>query len=320
MDVNCILNTDCLSGLKELPDECIDCCVTSPPYFRMRDYGVDGQIGLENTPEEYVSKLAEIFQEVFRVLKNTGTLWLNLGDCYNGSGKAGTGKTSRDNLYFSKKYKNFGKTITRATAGIPVDLSSLKPKDLIGIPWMAAFALRSQGWYLRNDIIWQKTNCSPESVRDRCTKSHEHIFLMSKARKYYYDYKAISEKSKWSEKDKRSVNGPTQSRRMVGSLYQCKHQGVYCPDGLRNKRDVWTVNTAGFKDAHFATYPPALITDCIKAGCPPGGIVLDPFMGAGTTAVVAESLGRNYIGFELNSEYVEIANNRILKEREARLN
>lgn len=185
---------------------------------------------------------------------------------------------------------------------------------------MVAFALRQDGWYLRNDIIWHKLNPTPESVRDRCTKSHEYIFLLSKSPIYYYDYKAISEKSIWAEKDKRSINGPTISKRMEGSQYQCKRQGVYSSDGLRNKRDVWTTKTACFKGAHFATFPKELIIDCIKAGCPKGGIVLDPFMGAGTTAVVAESLARNYIGFELNPEYVEIANKRIQQERTVQFN
>lgn len=292
MNLSHISNTDCLAGLKTLPDECIDCCVTSPPYFRMRDYGVDGQVGLEDTPEEYVSKLVEIFHEVFRVLKKEGTLWLNIGDCYNGSGKAD------NSLQNSKNHKNFGKTVTRANSGIPVNLPSLKPKDLIGIPWMVAFALRSDGWYLRNDIIWKKINPVPEPVRDRCTKSHEHIFLVSKSRKYYYDYKAILEKSARVE----------------------KKQGVPACDGLRNKRDVWTTKTACFKGAHFATFPEELIRDCIKAGCPAGGVVLDPFMGTGTTAIVARALGRHYIGFELNPKYVEMANRRLREETAGRFN
>lgn len=279
MELNLIHDIDCLSGLKTLPDECIDCCVTSPPYFHMRDYGINGQIGLEDSPEQYVTRLVEIFREVRRVLKKEGTLWLNLGDCYYGSSKT-PGKL-------------------------------LKNKDMIGIPWMAAFALRTDGWYLRSDIIWHKLNPTPESVKDRCTKSYEHIFLLSKSPKYFYDYKAISEKSVWAEKDKRFINGPTQSERMIGSQYQCKRSGVFSKDGLRNKRDVWSVKTSGFKGAHFATFPPALVTDCIKAGCPIGGIVLDPFMGAGTTGLVSRNLERNYIGFELNPDYVAIANKRI---------
>lgn len=310
MELNLIYNTDCLAGLKKLPDECIDCCVTSPPYFHMRDYGMDGQIGLEETPELYIARLVEIFREVRRVLKKEGTLWLNLGDCYNGSGKAGK------NPEYKKKHTSFGTTSVPDTLGIPVKIAGMKPKDLIGIPWMAAFALRADGWYLRSDIIWHKVSPMPESVRDRCTKSYEHIFLLSKSPKYHYDYKAISEKSIWAEKDKRFTNGPTQSERMIGSQYQCKRSGVFCKDGLRNKRDVWSVKPACFKGAHFATFPPALITDCIKAGCPAGGVVLDPFMGAGTIAVVARKLERDYIGFELNPDYVELANNRIRKEAE----
>ena len=308
MELNLICNTDCLSGLKALPSECVDCCVTSPPYFHMRDYGMDGQIGLEDTPEQYVERLTGIFREVRRGLKKEGTLWLNLGDCYNGSGKAGT------NPEYKKRHTSFGSVSKSETFGIPVKIDRLKAKDLIGIPWMVAFALRADGWYLRSDIIWQKMGPMPESVKDRCTKSHEHIFLLSKSPKYFYDYKAISEKSVWAEKDKRFINGPSQSERMIGSQYQCKRSGVFSADGLRNKRDVWSVKPAHFKGAHFATFPPALITDCIKAGCPAGGIVLDPFMGAGTTAVVARSLGRNYLGFELNPDYVKLANERIRKE------
>lgn len=286
MDLNLIYNNDCLAGLKTLPDECIDCCVTSPPYYHMRDYGIDGQVGLESTPEQYVCRLVDIFHEVRRVLKKEGTLWLNLGDCYYGSSKT--------------MQKN--------------NPARMKGKDLIGIPWMTAFALRADGWYLRSDIIWEKAGPMPESVKDRCTKSHEHIFLLSKSPKYFYDYKAISEKSIWAEKDKRFTNGPTQSPRQSGSQYQCKRSGVFSKDGLRNKRDVWKVKPACYKGAHFATFPKALITDCVKAGCPANGIVLDPFMGAGTTGAVARILGRNYIGFELNPAYVTLANKRIEEE------
>lgn len=282
MEINKIYNTNCLEGLRTLPDNSINCCVTSPPYFNLRDYGCDGQIGLEDTPEEYISQLVNVFREVKRVLKPDGTLWVNIGDSYAGSGK-GT-------------------------------LDGMKSKDLIGIPWMLAFALRVDGWYLRQDIIWHKPNPMPESVTDRCTKAHEYIFLLSKNSRYLYDYKAISEKSEWAEKDKRYANGPTQSEKSKNSQYQCKKQGVFRDDMLRNKRDVWTVKPASFKEAHFATFPEKLIVDCIKAGCPVDGVVLDPFMGSGTTAVVARKLDRNYIGFELNPGYVELANKRLRQE------
>lgn len=307
MNINKIYNIDCLAGLRTLADESVNCCVTSPPYFNLRDYGCEAQIGLENTPDEYISKLVDVFREVKRVLKNDGTLWVNIGDSYAGSGKgAWKEKGKQKEIYVpdpnSPQCKN-----AKIWKGI-------KPKDLIGIPWMLAFALRADGWYLRQCIIWNKPNAMPESVTDRCTKSHEYIFLLSKSARYKYDYKAISEKSVWAEKDKRLINGPTQSKKARNSPYQCKRQGVYCKDMLRNKRDVWTVMTASFKGAHFAVFPKKLIVDCIKAGCPIDGIVLDPFMGAGTTAVVAQKLNRYYIGFELNKEYVELANKRLRDE------
>ena len=309
MEINKIYNSDCLEGLKLLPDELVDCCVTSPPYFNLRDYGCDGQIGLENTPEEYISKLVDVFREVKRVLKNDGTLWVNIGDCFAGSMKGGANYP--DN---TKNYKQGTNKGALGKSSIVKKYSKYKNKDLIGIPWMLAFALRSDGWYLRQDIIWHKPNPMPESVTDRCTKSHEYIFLLSKNSRYLYDYKAIAEKSEWAEKDKRFINGPTQSEKSKDSQWQCNKQGVYRDDMLRNKRDVWTVKPASFKDAHFATFPERLIVDCIKAGCPVGGVVLDPFMGAGTTAVVARKLERNYIGFELNREYVELAEKRLKNE------
>jgi DNA modification methylase len=279
IQANTVHNMDCLEGMKTLPDSSVDCCVTSPPYFNMRDYGVAGQTGQEKTPEDYVARLLEVFAEVRRVLKPAGTLWLNIGDCYNGSGK-NNGNTREI------EWKQRTNAPSRATGRTFVN--NLKPKDLIGIPWMLAFALRSAGWYLRQDIIWHKPSAMPESVTDRCTASHEYIFLLSKSAKYYFDYMAIAEKA--------------------------TRQGVYSPDGTRRKRDVWTVCAKPEPEAHFACFPQLLIADCIKAGCPAGGVVLDPFMGSGTTAVVARKLGRNYVGFELNPKYMEICRRKLNRE------
>lgn len=273
METNVIYHTDCLTGLRNLSPESIDCCVTSPPYYGLRDYGVDGQIGLEASPSEYIDRLCNVFRHVRRVMKPSGTLWVNIGDSYAGSGKgAWLKKDAPKEVYIP----NPGDAITK----MPKTWEGIKAKDLIGIPWMLAFALRADGWYLRSDIIWNKPNTMPESVTDRPTKSHEYLFLLSKSPKYYYDYRAIRE---------------------VAVSY----------GGQRNKRDVWTVPTQPLKEAHFAVYPERLIVDCIKAGCPVGGIVLDPFMGAGTTALVARKYNRQYIGFELNSDYMHIADKRL---------
>lgn len=300
MQVNKIYNENCLTGLKKLPDNSIDCCVTSPPYFGLRDYGTSEQIGLEETPELFIDALLQVFSEVQRVLKPDGTLWLNMGDSYAGGGGA-SGHTTET--------KNIG-----ATTSVYGAVKSggkrygLKQKDLIGVPWMAAFALRSAGWYLRQDIIWHKPNPMPESVTDRCTKSHEYIFLMSKSLKYYYDHEAIKYKSFTNDNTNRdrdltklnNVPGRSKMNWLKTNNYE-----------MSNKRSVWTVTTKPFIDAHFATFPQDLIIDCIKAGCAEGGIILDPFMGAGTTALVARKLNRNYIGFELNTDYIKIADKRL---------
>ena len=277
MKLNYIYQGNCLEVLKTFEDNCINCCITSPPYYGLRDYDVDGQIGNEDTPEDYVNNLVEIFDEVKRVLREDGALWLNLGDGWAN--------------------KRIGE---------------IKQKDLIGIPWMVAFALRESGWYLRQDIIWSKGNPMPESVKDRCTKSHEYIFLLSKNRKYYYNYQAIKEpavtKPTLRDKNKEGY----QADYAKGDRFS-KGERIYGADGMRNKRDVWNVNTKPCKEAHFATYPDTLIKPCVLAGCPEGGIVLDPFMGAGTTGMVARKHGRNYIGIELNAEYIDIANKRIVE-------
>lgn len=298
LEINKIYNTDCLNGLKQLDDNSINCCVTSPPYYGLRDYGIDGQIGLEETPEKYIDSLVSIFREVKRTLRKDGTLWVNIGDSYCGTGSKGD---LRD-----PKYPN-GRN--GQSVSLTQKINGIKSKDLIGIPWMLAFALRNDGWYLRNDIIWAKGNPMPESVRDRCTRSHEYIFLLSKSNKYYYDCDAIKEPcvSTQPAGNKKAMN---QGR--IGKEGWSFDSSKSIPKGGRNKRDVWNVNTKPFKEAHFATFPQDLITPCILAGCPENGVVIDPFMGSGTVGLVAKQNNRNYIGIELNSEYINIANNRIM--------
>jgi DNA modification methylase len=294
MTPNTIIQGDALTVLRTLPGSSVDCCVTSTPYYNLRDYGVTGQIGLEETPEAYIARLTDVFMEVHRVMKQTGTLWVVIGDCYNGSGK-NNGKASK------MEWKQRTNAASHATK--PTVVKNLKPKDLIGIPWMLAFALRDKGWYLRKDNIWQKQNPMPESTKDRCTTAHEYIFHFSKSATYYYDYEAIMETAAYDgRKDTFYKGGP---KDMAGGA----HERWQVVNGIpmRNKRDVWKVNTKSYKEAHFATYPPELIVPCIKAGCPQGGTVLDPFMGSGTTAVVARKLNRNFIGVELNPKYIQIA-------------
>lgn len=332
MRLDYIDNIECIEGLKSLPDDSVSCCVTSPPYYGLRDYGTDGQIGMEATPEEYIASLVSVFSEVRRVLRPDGTLWVNIGDSYAGSGKGRTadGKHHKGKGKSSHYEGTAGGTLTKTKA------VGCKPKDLIGIPWMLAFALRADGWYLRQDIIWQKPNCMPESVKDRCTKSHEYIFLLSKSPKYYFDAEAISEpiagsstkrymqnleKQRGSDRQPNKTNGPMKAAlpRFGGEKYGASDQEetrtksgrVYVPTLRRNKRDVWSVSTAGYKGAHFAVFPEKLIEPCILAGAPRGGIVLDPFMGSGTTAVTCLKNGRHYIGFELNEKYCDIAQQRV---------
>ena len=298
--MNEIINGDALSVLKNMQSESVNVCVTSPPYYGLRDYGAAGQIGLEQTPEEYIEKLVEVFREVRRVLRPDGTLWLNIGDSY-ATTSGGQPPTNTRN--------SCGHTAKKVPTGY-------KKKDLIGIPWMLAFALRADGWYLRQDIIWQKPNCMPESVKDRCTKSHEYIFLLSKSPKYYFDAEAISEPIAESTV-KRCMNGDLP--RFGGSKYgdnpaaeaRTKSGKEYEPKARKNKRDVWSVSTNGFKGAHFAVFPEELVRPCILAGAPAGGVALDPFFGSGTVGAVAIQEGRNFIGIELNPEYVSIAQNRV---------
>lgn len=294
---------DALSVLKTMPEQSVHCCVTSPPYWGLRDYGVDGQLGLESTPDEYVEKLVEVFREVRRVLRDDGTLWLNLGDSYAGSGKgAWDNKEVQKEVYVPDKDSPQCK-LKKVPQG-------LKPKDLVGIPWMVAFALRADGWYLRQDIIWHKPNPMPESVTDRCTKAHEYIFLLSKSQHYYYDHEAISEPYTSKAEKPRNKAAEGYNNSYVGGRWSEGERDYYSA-GKRNKRSVWTVATKPFKEAHFATFPPALITPCILAGCPVGGTVLDPFAGSGTTLLVATQHHRKSIGIELNPEYIEIAKRRL---------
>lgn len=300
-----IIQADCIEGMKTLPDESIHCVVTSPPYYGLRDYGVDGQIGLEDTPEAYVERLVNVFREVRRILRHDGTVWLNLGDSYAGSGKGPAG-----NLGAKHDERNMEYIHSRI---IP---SGLKAKDLIGIPWRVAFALQADGWWLRQDIIWHKPNPMPESVTDRCTKSHEYIFLLTKSERYYYDAEAVKENA--------AGNSGFAKQRMSGNAFISKNKSEYIKDassghgyesfidnGTRNKRSVWTVPTRPYKEAHFAVFPPKLIEPCVLAGSPTNGVVFDPFTGSGTTAEVALKFGRSFIGTELNPEYVELIHKRL---------
>lgn len=329
---------DCLETLRGMPDGIVQTCVTSPPYFGLRDYGHDGQIGLEATPDAYIAKLVDVFREVRRVLRDDGTLWLNIGDSY---ARSPTGTDSKKSgLGGWKQTQHEGGKRQNKIVG------DLKPKDLIGIPWLLAFALRSDGWYLRQEIIWHKPNPMPESVTDRCTKSHESIFILAKSEKYYFDNGAIKEPaapssiSRWNQDIEGQmgfdrVPGKTNGNmKAVGGrsardsfkrddskraeVIPGQTVGTHRPDRdesewdikTRNKRSVWTVATTPYKGAHFATFQPALIEPCILAGAPAGGVVLDPFFGSGTTGQVAQALGRHYIGCELNPAYKSLQDER----------
>tara|TARA_R100000808_G_scaffold2414_2_gene9659 strand:+ start:804 stop:1721 length:918 start_codon:yes stop_codon:yes gene_type:complete len=289
-----VIEGDVREVLKTLDDESVQCVVTSPPYWGLRDYGVDDQLGLEATPEEYVANMVSVFQEVKRVLRKDGTVWLNLGDSYSSGGRE---TTTNQTLRGGKDYG-----VTR-----PKPNKSIKPKDLVGIPWRVAFALQEDGWYLRSDIIWNKPNPMPESVTDRPTKSHEYIFLLTKSKKYYYDHGAIKEKGEYpagtraaKASDARSSMGFVNSRPPEYKIY----------DGTRNKRSVWKITTKPYSEAHFATFPTELPETCIKAGTKRGDVVLDIFAGSGTTLRVASKLGRKGIGIELNPEYIKILKKR----------
>ena len=355
-----IINGDCRTAMRELPDGCVNCCVTSPPYWGLRDYGHADQIGQEQTPEAYVETMRQVFAEVWRVLRDDGTLWLNLGDSYFGS----WGNYSGENR--GKGYQRIivngsqvpnpaydGREKCRPSA--TKKHATLKPKDLIGIPWRVALALQADGWYLRSDIIWAKANCMPESVTDRPTRSHEYLYLLTKSERYHYDHEAIKEPCIYdvdgtgtaARKARAAGNKllPTGERNGIRPAgyknsvnfegknkgkekqrgHSRRHDGFndrwdkmekeeQCT-GMRNKRDVWTVAPANYPEAHFATYPPALITPCILAGCPVNGVVLDPFGGSGTTGQVALELGRRAVLVELNPEYIKLINQRCTTTR-----
>ena len=299
---------DCRETMRRWKEQGIKAqtCVTSPPYFGLRDYGHEGQIGLEETPEEYIKAMVEVFRCVWDVLEDDGTLWLNIGDSYMTS-PAGN-KTWSDGVGSNKNYEN-----NKIHSVVKKKIDGVKQKDLIGIPWMLAFALRADGWYLRQDIIWHKPNPMPESVTDRCTKAHEYIFLMSKSQKYYYDHEAIKEPLK-GEPETRDKNAEGyQADYSKGDSFS-KGKRVFGADGMANKRSVWSVPVKPYTGAHFADFPSELIEPCILAGAPVGGIVLDPFMGSGTTAQVAQHLGRQYIGCELNPAYMELQNIRTAQQ------
>ena len=299
-----ILVGDALKGLQKLPDGGVRTCVTSPPYWGLRDYGNDGQLGLEATPQEFVENLCKIFDEVWRVLADDGTVWVNLGDSYIGYKGA--------NYLTDKSNSNLQKSTHVPSAhnvGTP-QTSGLKTKDLVGIPWRFAFAMQDRGWYLRQDIIWAKPNPMPESVTDRCTKSHEYIFLFSKQPRYFFDHEAIQEPAIHSE-DRRAGLGRLNYRGKRQGEDGTGQEAFVSIKDFRNKRSVWNVGVASFKDAHFAVYPPALIEPCIKAGSAEGDTVLDPFSGSGTTGEVALKLGRNYVGCELNPDYAKLSEKRI---------
>lgn len=339
-----IINGNSLDVLKTLDAESVQCCVTSPPYFGLRDYGHTDQIGLEATPQAYVAKMVEVFSEVRRVLKNDGTLWLNLGDTYaahkdcKSIGQTLAKNTSRENAHVIAKGQSHSRNSRMLKA------NGFKNKDLIGIPWRVAFALQEAGWWLRQDIIWHKPNPMPESVTDRCTKSHEYIFLLTKSAKYYYNADAIKEPStekNWESRlDRKSIKSvPTAQNNGIRSRSGNKtktwgnnesvdrsngngeveiHRGIPWEGSTRNKRSVWTVTTKPYKEAHFATFPPKLIEPCILAGSREGDTILDPFNGAGTTGLVALENRRKYIGIELNPDYIAITKNR-LKNTQSRL-
>ena len=334
--MNIIEFGDCRETMRRWADQGVKAqtCITSPPYFGLRDYGHPGQIGLEHTSAEYIAAMVEVFRCVWDVLADDGTLWLNIGDSY-----ASGGRKTRD---------SDDKLVHRGMETRPVDPEGLKPKDLIGIPWMLAFALRADGWYLRQDIIWHKPNPMPESVRDRCTKAHEYIFLLSKSDRYFIDPEGMKEPAAASSiaRSAQNVDGQRGSDRVPGKTNgtmkavggprsrrdSFKREGSNREDAIpgqgygthrpnreesewdtatRNRRSVWTVPTRPYKGAHFATFPPALIEPCVLAGSRPGDIILDPFMGSGTTAAVSIQHGRQYIGCEINFEYQPLQQSRL---------
>jgi DNA modification methylase len=296
-----LISGDCRTALQSLPAKSIRTCVTSPPYWGLRDYGVDTQIGAEDSPDDYVASMVEVFREVRRVLADDGTVWLNIGDTYASMRDS---KAVPDSL----RKGNDGTAVPKAANRNPANLkaANIKHKDLIGIPWRLAFALQQDGWYIRQDIIWSKPNPMPESVRDRCTKSHEYVFLLTKRDKYFYDNEAIKEPARdWGTRDR------TKGKYHNAGTGLTPHTGLTKSYEKKNKRSVWVITTKPFKGAHFAVMPEDLAVPCILAGSEVGDTVLDPFAGSGTTGVVALRHGRKFIGVELNPEYVKLAEERI---------
>ena len=302
---------DCIESLKSMPENSVQTCITSPPYWGLRDYGHDGQIGLESTPEAYVERMVEVFREVRRVLRDDGTLWLNLGDSY--AGYWGDSKAREEGRHSSADTNGWtnGFNMNARPSFDQFRSSGIKPKDLVGIPWRVAFALQADGWWLRQDIIWHKPNPMPESITDRCTKAHEYIFLLAKSNRYFYDSASIEEDAKWER-----WGNQTENKKHSGTA---GHLGGKTLDELpirdkKNRRSVWTITTKSYRGAHFATFPEALVEPMILAGSPEDGLVLDPFTGSGTTGAVALRLGRNFVGCELNPEYVKLAESRLRGE------
>ncbi|VST63431.1 DNA modification methylase [Streptococcus pneumoniae] len=312
--INTILCGDALEMLKNFPDESISCCITSPPYYGLRDYHKKEQIGREKTVEEYLDRLVAVFREVRRVLKKDGTCFVVIGDSYAGSGG---GKGQYKDPKYPKGRNGQNPSITQKVLGY-------KSKDLMGIPWRLALLLREDGWYLRSDIIWHKENAMPEACRDRPTRSYEHVFLLSKSPRYYYDFDAMAEPMKEVSK-KRYVRGRSEGNKYlkedvgisVQKINRARRYGEYKGDNVpqfRNKRDIWTINTVSFRGEHYAAFPPKLAEICMIAGSPKGGLILDPFIGSGTVGFVALMQDRKYIGIELNEEYVSLAKKRIESE------
>lgn len=300
-----LIRGDARNALRDLPPKSVECCITSPPYWGLRDYGVAGQIGLEATPQAYVAALVQVFSYVWRVLRDDGTCWIVLGDSYANDEKWGGASGGK---HVSELHGNTGIGRRKKTSG-------LREKNLVGIPWRVAFALQDAGWYLRQDIIWSKPNPMPESCKDRCTKSHEYLFLLTKSPRYYFDAEAIKEPSAESSQERANYgwNGKmvfTNGKEIRSQPDPIDKMGDrWCPEN-RNKRSVWTVPTACCKDAHFAVFPANLIKPCILAGSPVGGTILDPFGGSGTTGQVALELGRSAILIELNPDYCKLADAR----------
>ena len=303
-----ILVGDVRDKLLELEEQSVQTVITSPPYWGLRDYGNDGQIGLEQTPDEYVAQMLLVFREVWRVLRNDGTLWLNLGDSY---ASFRDGKSSPDTTRGNSNGTLVAKGLAKNRMASTFVETSIKHKDLVGIPWRVAFALQADGWYLRQDIIWAKPNPMPESVKDRCTKSHEYLFLLTKSDKYFFDNQAIKEPSVSNVGNAKIRFGGNKYGDSNDPKHATKSGNVWEPTETRNKRDVWNIPTKPFKGAHFAVMPEALVEPCILAGSGENDLILDPFAGSGTVGVVAKRLNRNFVGVELNSEYAEIAEKRI---------